>query len=912
MADAGQRNTGKRRLARYRAKRDFDITAEPSDKAPSKKGGAERRRGPATGKQLIFVVQKHAARRLHWDFRLEWKGTLRSWAVPKGPSLDPADKRLAVEVEDHPIAYAKFSGDIPAGQYGAGHVDLWDNGTWEPVGDFDKGLAKGRLEFLLHGKKLAGKWHLVRTRMQGKQPQWLLMKSHDAAARAGANADVIDAGGDVVAVPPILEKHGTAKRAAPRAKAATRPSTSMRAPGVKVAPRPRAAKSRGTRGHALPDTIKPQLATLVDEVPAGDGWVYELKYDGVRLLCRCDGEDVRCISRNGLDWTHKVGPIVTALADLDLPGAWVDGELIVTDPNGRSDFSLLQHTLEQGRLEELQYCAFDLLYHDGEDLRDLPLSQRKARLDAAFAKLPAKGVLRLADQIQSDSAELLARVCNQHLEGLVAKRIDSPYTGARSENWLKVKCHREQEFVVGGAAFVPGRGTGTFSSLLVGVKTGNGLKYVGRVGGGFSAQERREWHDRAEKLACKDSPFANLPDRRGGEVWKWMKPDIVIQVAFADWTHSGVLRQPRYLGIRPDRDPKTVVREEPLHTEEVVGKKGRAAKASSAAAGRKAGRAGTAARAGAGARAPRPARGGAKDGATQIGPQRLTHPERVLFPQDGVTKLQLAEYFAAVGEHAMPHYKDRPLSILRNTHGSQPFFQKHFLEQSGGGLRIVQIPNADKDPDFVVCDSPEGLLHLAQVGAVELHSWGSRMPRPTHADRLTFDLDPGAELGYEPVRDAAHAVRKLLQELGLESWVKTTGGKGLHVVVPLGRPLPTWEVAKEFARGITLFMERLDPTRFTSKTGERNRKQKIFIDYLRNGFGASAVAAFSPRWRPGVGVSTPVAWEEIDEDIRGAHFNLHNVPGRVAGLRKDPWAGYWKQNQALTKQAIAGLAGLET
>ena len=509
------------------------------------------------GKKLTFVVQKHAARRLHWDFRLEWEGTLRSWAVPKGPSLDPADKRLAVEVEDHPLAYAKFEGDIPKGQYGGGHVDIWDNGTWEPVGDFNKGLKKGHLVFELFGKKLSGAWHLVRTRMQGKQPNWLLMKSGDFAARAGADADVIDAGG----------ADDPKRMLKPRARA--KPAFTP-APKPGGAPKPRGRKTGGTRGSALPSTLKPQLATLVDKVPGDEGWVYELKYDGVRLLCRVDGTDVRCISRNGLDWTHKVGPIVDALAKLKLDGAWIDGELIVSDPNGRSDFSLLQHSMEQGRLDELQFCIFDLLFYRGEDLRALPLSERKTRLDAAFARLPASGPLRLADQIQSDSAELLSRVCNQHLEGLIAKKIDSPYTGDRSENWLKIKCHREQEFVVGGAAFLPGRGTGTFSSLLVGVKSGKGLKYVGRVGGGFDANERAEWHDRSKKLAQKESPFDNHPEKRPGEIWHWMKPQLVIQVAFADWTHSGILRQPRYLGMRQDRDPKTVVREEPAHTEEVV------------------------------------------------------------------------------------------------------------------------------------------------------------------------------------------------------------------------------------------------------------------------------------------------------------------------------------------------------
>jgi bifunctional non-homologous end joining protein LigD len=861
MADAGNRS-GKSRLKRYVAKRDFAKTSEPDHRALG--GGA--------GKKLIFVVQKHAATRLHWDFRLEWKGTLRSWAVPKGPSLDPADKRLAVEVEDHPIAYAKFSGDIPKGEYGGGHVDIWDNGTWRPLEDFDRGLRKGHLSFEMFGKKLRGRWHLVRTRMQGKQPSWILMKVRDAEARAGADADVIDAG-----------KADEPKRILVKAQPPARPTAAKPA----NAPKPRSRKSQGTRGKALPASIKPQLATLVDKVPGDEGWVYELKYDGIRLLCRCDGDDVRCISRNGIDWTHKVPPIVDALAKANLSGAWVDGELIVTDPNGRSDFSLLQHVLEQKRLGELRFCAFDMLYYAGNDLRDLPLAQRKAKLDAAFAKLPPDGVLRLSDQIHSNSAPLLARVCNQHLEGLIAKRVDSPYRGDRSSDWLKIKCHREQEFVVGGAAFVPGRGTGTFSSLLVGVKNGKGLKYVGRVGGGFSADERAEWRARVQQLEQKSSPFDRLPDKRSGEIWHWMKPRLVIQVAFQDWTQDGILRQPRYLGMRQDRDPKTVVREEPEHTEDVVKKAKRGRPAAAKASAKK--------------------KSAEKSGDPQVHGQKLTHPDRILYPHDGITKLELAEYFAAVAEAALPHYLKRPLSILRNTHGTSPFFQKHFLESSSSGLRVVKIPNADKDPDFTVVESAEGLLHLAQIGAVELHSWGAVMPKPTLADRLTFDLDPGEGLPYAQLREAALTIRKLMQEYGLESWVKTTGGKGLHVVVPLTKPLPDWDTAKEFARGVTRFMEKLAPTRFTSKTGEKNRKNKIFVDYLRNGFGATAVAAFSPRWRPGVGVSTPVAWEEIDDDVRGTHFDIHNVPARVAKQRKDPWAGYWKATQPLTKDMLKRL-----
>jgi bifunctional non-homologous end joining protein LigD len=645
----------------------------------------------------------------------------------------------------------------------------------------------------------------------------------------------------------------------------------------------RRARAKRTPGKAAPASMRAQLATLVDRVPGNDGWAYELKYDGVRLLCRCDGAKVRCFSRNGIEWTHKVPPIVDALMALRLPGAWIDGELIATDAAGRSDFSLLQHVLEQKRLSELSYCAFDLTWFDGEDLRRQPLARRKATLATAFAKLPAKSPLRLSAQLHGDSAQLLARTCARNLEGLIAKRVDSTYSGTRSPDWLKIKCHREQEFVVGGAAFLPGRGTGTFSSLLVGTKAGSRLKYAGRVGGGLSTDERAAWRARMRKYESKTSPFDRHPDKRAGEIWHWMKPRFVIQVAFQDWTQDGILRQPRYLGLREDKDPASVKREVPAPTEEVVKKK-------PAARSSKRNQMPTAA-----------------IGNVAVGSQKLTHPDRVLYPQDGITKLELAEYFAAIGETAMPHYRNRPLSILRNAHGASPFFQKHFLDASGAGLEVVQIPNADKDPDFVVCDSIEGLLHLAQIGAVELHSWGSVMPRPTHADRLTFDLDPGADLPYPPLRDATLAVRKLLADLGLESWVKTTGGKGLHVVVPLTKPLPDWDAAKAFATAVTKFMERLAPAMFTSKTGERNRKNKIFIDYLRNAFGATAVAAYSPRWRKGVGVSTPVAWDEIDDDIRGDHFNIRNVAARVAKQRKDPWAGYWKRTQSLGKSMLNQL-----
>ena len=423
-------------------------------------------------------------------------------------------------------------------------------------------------------------------------------------------------------------------------------------------------------------------------------------------------------------------------------------------------------------------------------------------------------------------------MCNQHLEGLIAKKVDSPYIGARSDSWLKIKCHREQEFVVGGAAFLPGRGTGTFSSLLVGVKSGKGLRYAGRVGGGFSANERAEWHARVQKLEQKDSPFDRHPDKRSGEIWHWMKPKLVIQVAFQDWTQDGILRQPRYLGLR-------------------AGPRSQDRGARRAGAYRRGGQAAV-------PRAKKP-RAAANRGARRRkdAPARRPCGSRIpsacCFRTTASPSCNSPNSSRPWVKSRMPHYQDRPLSILRNTHGSQPFFQKHFLEQSGAGLRVVKIPNADKDPDFVVCDSPEGLLHLAQVGAVELHSWGAVMPKPTQADRLTFDLDPGAELDYPPLRDAALAIRKLMQDLGLESWVKTTGGKGLHVVVPLSAPRPDWDTAKDFARSVTLFMERLAPTMFTSKTGEQNRKNKIFVDYLRNGFGATAVAAFSPRWRPGRG-----------------------------------------------------------
>lgn len=826
-------------LQRYRAKRDFARTPEPS--------GAGRR----SGQTLEFVIQRHHARRLHYDFRLEWNGVLKSWAVPKGPSLDPSEKRLAVEVEDHPFEYRTFAGAIPAGEYGAGKVLIWDRGHWRPEGDVDASLARGKLDFTLEGERLHGRWSLVRLDKEGGgKTNWLLIKGRDEHASKPSN------GLDV---------------------------TELYTSGLEARP-----AKRSTR-RAAPAFIAPQLATAVDAVPTDGDWITELKFDGYRIVAHVDREHVRCFTRSGHDWTHRMPAVAAALAQLGLQDSWLDGELVAVDDDGMPQFQRLQQALDPASGQVPVFMVFDTLRLLGADLREKPQRERKRLLQQALASLPQAGCVRLVDFVDGESEPLRAQACEQGFEGVILKEASARYESGRNRAWLKLKCRREQEFVIGGYTRTAA-GRKTLTALLLGYFDRSGaLQFAGRAGTGFSEGQLGSLRRRLDALAAPRSPFARAPDLRRTEQPQWVRPELVAQVRFAEWTDSGLLRQPLFLGLREDIAANTVRREPD-----------RIVSAPAIASTRKA----TSAR-------PRQAQPPAARRATRRTQARapardwLTHPERVLYPADGVTKRQLADYYEAIAPVLWPHLQKRPLSVIRATSAQgRVFFQRH-LDGDVPGLTPVAIPGSDEEPYFV-CSSLESIPRLAQMGAVELHTWGSRLPRAERADRITFDLDPDPTLPWKPVREAATLVRDLLLELGLRCLVKTTGGQGLHLVVPLQRG-PPFEVAAAFSRRVAEHLARLIPGRFSAKRGAANRKGRIYVDWQRNQLAATTAAAYSPRHRPGVPVSLPIAWDELGrDDIRAARFNLRNAAARIAA-QGDAWEQAKLPAQALTQRVIARL-----
>lgn len=835
-------------LQRYHAKRDFARTPEPS--------GATRR----SGRKLEFVIQRHHARRLHYDFRLEWNGVLKSWAVPKGPSLDPADKRLAVEVEDHPFEYRTFAGDIPAGEYGAGKVLIWDRGSWRPEGDVDASLARGKLDFTLAGERLHGRWSLVRLATDaGGKTNWLLIKGRDEhASRASNGLDV-------------TELYTTGLEPA-------RPSSAARA--TEGAPTRRDAPRKSSAAPS-PAFIAPQLATAVAAVPTEGDWITELKFDGYRILAAVDRDSARCYTRSGLDWSHRMPAVTAALAQLGLQDAWLDGEIVAVDEHGMPQFQRLQQALDPANGIAPRYMVFDALRLLGADLRDKPQRERKRLLQQALASLPHGGCIRLVDFVDGESESLRAQACEQGFEGVILKDATARYESGRNRAWLKLKCRREQEFVIGGYTRTDA-GRQTLTALLLGFFDRSGaLQFAGRAGTGFSEEQLAVLRKRLDALAAQKSPFAQAPELRRSERPQWVRPDLVAQVRFAEWTESGLLRQPLFLGLREDI-AASAVRREP----------DRIAPAPAATAAAKS-----------------PARRGARKApptAASAAPRAwLTHPERVLYPTDGVTKRLLAEYYEAVAPALWPHLQKRPLSVIRATSTQgRVFFQRH-LDGEVPGLTPVPIPGSDDEPYFA-CSSLASIPRLAQMGAVELHTWGSRLPRAERADRITFDLDPDPTLPWKTVREAATLVRDLLQELGLRSLLKTTGGAGLHVVVPLVRG-PPFEVVAAFSHRVAEHLARLLPDRFAAKRGAPNRQGRIYVDWQRNQLAATTAAAYSPRHRPGVPISLPIDWDELGrDDLRAAHFNLRNVPARIA-RQGDAWEAAALPGQALTQRVIARL-----
>ncbi len=807
-------------LGSYRAKRRFAATPEP-------KGRKGRRKGHA------FVVQKHDATRLHYDFRLELDGVLKSWAVTKGPSLDPADKRLAVAVEDHPLDYADFEGTIPKGEYGGGAVIVWDRGTWTPEGDPHEGLRSGRLDFTLEGEKLGGRWHLVRMarKPRDKRDNWLLIKGNDAAA---------DPAADILGDRPDSVKTGRRIAEVAGEPPGWSSKTGRIAPAVAAVP--------GARAAALPAFVEPQLATLAAKPPKGGRWIHEIKFDGYRLQARIEGRKARLLTRGGLDWTARFGKAVpAALAALPLRDALVDGELVVETASGASDFSALQADLSEGRADRFVYYAFDLLHLDGHDLRDLPLERRKALLGDL---IPAEGPLRLSADFADSGEMVLRHACRLSLEGVVSKRADAPYRSGRGKTWVKSKCTARQEAVVAG--FVPSTVLkNAVGALAMGVYDNRRLRHIGRVGTGFSHAVARQLFERLEPLAIPESPFDGPLDAAARRGLRFVRPELVAEVEFRGWTGDGNLRHASFRGLREDKSADTVVRE-------------------TAAA--------------------------AKPPPPQARTVALTHPDRLYWPDAGVTKAGLADYYAEVWPRIAPFVVGRPLALLRAPSGvgGQTFFQKH--PWKGVNRRILQVPDPaepDAEPMLAV-DGLDGLLALVQSGVLEIHPWGSTLADWERPDTLILDLDPGDGVAWEAVIAAAREIRARLADAGLAAFVKTSGGKGLHVVSPL-RPAADWPTAKAFAKGLADAMAADSPDAYVATIAKAKRRGKILVDYLRNQRGATAVAPYSTRARAGAPVSMPLAWEELSADLGPAYFTVANAPARLAALDADPWADFRAQ-----------------
>lgn len=847
-------------IATYRARRDFDATPEP----PAVPTSADKH-------APIFVVQKHHARRLHWDFRLEHGGVLWSWAVPKGPSLDPADKRLAVHVEDHPLEYADFAGTIPEGQYGAGKVETWDRGTWEPVGDPEEGLRRGELKFVLHGKRLNGHFVLVRMKpREGERAEnWLLIKEHDEAERPGADVNVLETS---VPSPKPRRKPKAAKPAADE-------------PPADEPPAPGAVRA------ALPEKQAPQLASLAEAPPDGQGWLSEVKFDGYRLFAFVNGGKVRLVTRSGLDWTGKLPAVAREVGRLKLETALLDGEMVaLRSSDGVSSFPELQVALSEGRDDKLFFYLFDLLHLNGWDLRPCRLVDRKSVL----AKLDSwRGSVRYSDHVTDDSRAFQLRACDAGLEGSICKRADAPYRPGRSRSWLKVKCHGREEFVVLGWTWPEGSRTG-LGSLHLGFYDGAGnLHYVGGVGTGFSEKELAALRNKLDDLAA--DPPANLlyagdPPERG---INWVKPELVVEVQFAGWSGSGRLRHATYLGLREDKPAAEVVRPVPdPEAPRVKLSPGPSRARIVQAQPRKP------------AKQPEDSRSRAQPLASSIVSRtprvaevlegaHLTHPERELWP--GITKRDLAAYWVAVADHALPEIAQRPLALVRCPEGiaGEHFFQKH---GKPGMPAAIRAGTADGAP-YLAIDNAAGLVACAQIAAIELHPWGATERDPLHPDRLIFDLDPGEDVAFAETTRAALEVRDRLKALGLASFCRTTGGKGLHVVVPL-RPQVDWDTARAWCRRFAEQMEAEAPDRYVASVPKRRRVGRILVDWLRNGLGSTAIGSFCPRARAGAPVAMPVGWRDVSPKLEPARFNIATVPGLLA-RRTDPWDGIFEVEQTL-------------
>ncbi|MDP1636607.1 MAG: DNA ligase D [Candidatus Nitrotoga sp.] len=816
-------------LQTYKAKRDFSITSEPAEG------------GDANDKALSFVVQKHWASRLHYDFRLELDGAMKSWAIPKGPSFDSKDKRLAVHVEDHPISYNRFEGQIPAGQYGAGKVIIWDKGIWIPLEDPHKNYREGNLKFELRGVKLHGHWALVRMKSNGvKQEPWLLIKEKDEYIRPSNEFSVVDEMPDSVAKL-ITDTHKVVK-----------PEEELPAKKKLTSGIPNKVNKAD-----LPLTLHPQLATLVDLPPKDSAeWIYEIKFDGYRILTRINGKEIQLFTRNGNDWSHKLPTLVKAIDEMNLKPGWLDGEIVVLNENGIPDFQALQGAFDSSSTQSIVYYLFDVPFYDGHDLRSAPLIERRALLKTLFEK-PTPEQIRFSDIFDAPPNDIVATACHMGLEGVVGKRKSSPYVPRRSTDWIKLKCKQRQEFVIGGYTDPQGSRS-LIGSLLLGVYNEKGeLQYTGNVGTGFNEKTLKDLKTKLDGIPADHSLFskANDIDKKA----HWVKPTLVAEVSFGEWTKSGHIRHSVFHSLRTDKNANTIIREKPMHSIST-----------------------------------KPAPTPSLQTSLQI-----THPDRVIDSSTGLTKIDLVRYYSLVAPLILEHLRERPVSLVRAPAGvtGQLFFQKHLEKNSMPGVKHLDTALDPEHAALLEISTAEGILSAAQMNVLEFHTWNATKSAIGKPDRMIFDLDPGEGVPWNIMQESAQLIREFLNELGLNSFLKTSGSKGLHLVVPIKR-LRDWDTVKDFSHAIVNHLAATLPQRFVAISGPTNRVGKIFIDYLRNGFGATTVSAWSARARQGLGVSVPIAWEELKSLTGSTHWTVSNIHSRL-DKGNDPWADYNASAQSI-------------
>ena len=809
-------------LEEYKRKRDFKKTPEPPPEAVASRPG------------FSYLIQKHDATRLHYDLRLELDGVLLSWAVTKGPSLNPADKRLAVRTEDHPLSYGTFEGTIPKGQYGGGTVMLWDRGTWEPKGDPHVGLKKGHLAFILHGERLKGGWDLVRMRSDGKKENWLLIKEKDDHARTEAEAAS------------FLEKASTG--------IATH--RTMEEIAVDAPPAREAAKAAKTMTKLMSEYPDVQLATLVDEPPAGDQWAHEIKFDGYRLLAFLADGEVRLRTRNGNDWTRKFPSILASVAKLKAKAAVLDMEAVVLDNTGKSSFQLMQRALgEGGDPQSIQAYVFDLLHLDsGSMIRDRLLDRKKA-LQVLLKKSKESKFLHYSDHVIGQGANMIQKSCAMGLEGIVSKQVDAPYQPGRQKSWLKSKCVKRQEFVIVGYTDAR-KGNRAIGALHLGYRDKSGLRYAGKVGTGFSMRDAKELYDRLSKIrvsapAAKDVPRSIL------KAAHWVKPELLCEVSFTEWTEDGHVRHPSFQGLREDKKPEEVTMEKPVHLKSPEGKE-----------------------------ALKEVHKEQRSDRLEVAGVSVSHPDRVIFKDTGLTKGDLAKFYAAASQWILKDLGGHPVSLLRCPEGTDGdcFYQRSPGTGLGPDVKSFRWTHHGKSYEYLYIEDVKGLIELVQMGAIELHPWGARVDKIDYPDRLIFDLDPATGVPFDAVRLAARDLRGRLDKKGLESFLKCTGGKGLHVTVPLAEK-NNWKQVKTFCAEIAAEMVKDVPEAYVATMSKAKRRGKIFVDYFRNDYTATAVADFSVRARPGAPVAVPLEWKELDKLHAANQFTITEV---LKQLKKNP------------------------